>query len=380
LHTVIVAGEACTRALVARHHAGLPDVALYNEYGPTEGTVWSSVYHCQGQDVSTAVPIGRPIANMQIYLLNPQLQPVPVGVPGEIYIGGAGVAVGYVNQVAFTAERFLPHPFSSVPGVRLYKTGDLGRYRPDGTIEFLGRIDHQVKIRGFRIELGEIEAVLHAHPGVADAVVVARERSSRQLPRRGPAGSGALGPDEASHEQRLIAYLVPRQDPPPSPGELRRFLQAKLPDYMVPALFVRLEALPLAPNGKIDPQALPEAEELHRGLDATYVMPGTEAEHTIARVWQEVLHVDRVGIHDNFFDLGGHSLAMVQVHSTLQDIYSRALSLIDMFQYPTISALAKYVSQEESEPSAVQHSEARAETRREAMRRHRHSRQERRHE
>jgi amino acid adenylation domain-containing protein len=189
LQTVIVAGEACPRPLVARHQARLPGVALFNEYGPTEGTVWCSVYQCREQDASASVPIGRPIANTQLYLLQPWLQPVPIGIPGELYIGGAGVTMGYYNRAALTAERFLPHQFGNVPGARLYKTGDLGRYRPDGTIEFLGRTDQQVKIRGFRIELGEIEAALQAHPAIAEAVVVARDEGQRQPGRAAESGS-----------------------------------------------------------------------------------------------------------------------------------------------------------------------------------------------
>jgi amino acid adenylation domain-containing protein len=354
LRAVIVAGEACLRGLVTQHYERLPDAALFNEYGPTEGTVWSSVYPCRLQDVATSVPIGRPIANTQIYLLNAQLQPVPIGIPGELYIGGAGVTIGYCNRAALTAARFLPHPFSDVPGARLYKTGDLGRYRPDGAIEFLGRTDQQVKIRGFRIELGEVEAVLHEHPAITEAVAV------------------------ASSPQHLVAYLVAAQNPPPSPNELRRFLQAKLPDYMVPSFFVWLEALPLAPNGKVDRQALPDAETLRTGLDATYVAPATEVEHTMAMIWQEVLQVEKVGMHDNFFDLGGHSLAMVQVHSKLQEIYRSDLSLVDLFRYPTISALVRYVSQQEHEPFAAGQSDARAEMRRESIRRQRQLRQERR--
>jgi amino acid adenylation domain-containing protein len=367
LRAVIVAGEACPRGLVTRHYDTLPDTELFNEYGPTEGTVWSSVYRCRSQDMGPSVPIGRPIANTQIYVLNTRLQPVPVGIPGELYIGGAGVTAGYCNQAALTAERFLPHPFSNGPGERLYKTGDVGRYRPDGTIEFLGRSDHQVKIRGFRIELGEIEAVLREHPAVTEAVVVSREE------RR-----GSHSQEDASQQQRLIAYLVTQQTPPPSPSELRHFLRAKLPDYMVPALFVWLTALPLAPNGKVDHQALPDAAMLGTGIDTTYVMPDSEVERTIAALWQEVLQVERVGIHDNFFDLGGHSLAMVQVHGKLQDIYGSDLSLVDLFRYPTISALASHVSQREDEPVAFGQSTARAETRRESVRRQRQLRQERR--
>lgn len=354
LHAVIVAGEACPRGLVTQHYERLPDAALFNEYGPTEGTVWSSVYPCQLQDVATSVPIGCPIANTQIYLLNTRLQPVPIGIPGEIYIGGAGVTIGYCNRAALTAERFLPHPFSKVAGARLYKTGDLGRYRPDGIIEFLGRSDQQVKIRGFRIELGEIETVLQEHPAITEAVVV------------------------ACSLQHLVAYLVAAQNPPPSPNELRRFLQAKLPDYMVPSFFVWLEALPLAPNGKVDRQALPDVETLRSGLDATYVAPATEVERTLAMIWQEVLHVEKVGMHDNFFDLGGHSLAMVHVHSKLQESYRSDLSLVDLFRYPTISALVSYVSQQEHAPFAAGQSDARAEMRRGSIRRQRQLRQERR--
>jgi amino acid adenylation domain-containing protein len=354
LRAVMVAGEACSPGLVTQHYERLPDAAMFNEYGPTEGTVWSSVYACQLQDVATSVPIGRPIANTQIYLLNTQLQPVPSGIAGELYIGGAGVTDGYCNRAALTAERFLPHPFSDAPGVRLYKTGDLGRHRPDGTIEFLGRTDQQVKIRGFRIELGEIEAVLQEHAAIREAVVI------------------------ATSPQHLAAYLVTTHQPPPSSNELRHFLQVKLPDYMVPSFFVWLEALPLAPNGKVDRQALSEAKTLYTELDTSYVAPATEVERTLAIIWQEVLQVEKVGMHDNFFDLGGHSLAMVHVHSKLQALYSRDLSLVDLFRYPTISALASYVSQQEHEPFTAGQSDARAQMRRDSIRRQRQLRQERR--
>jgi acyl carrier protein len=267
------------------------------------------------------------------------------------------VTPGYCNQAALTAERFLPHPFSPEPGLRLYKTGDLGRYRPDGTIEFLGRTDHQVKIRGFRVEPGEIAAVLQEHPAVAEAVVVARE---------------------VMPSKRLIAYVVSAPQLAPAPGELRRFLQARLPDYMVPALFVPLEALPLAPNGKVDYQALPTAETLRPQSDAAYVAPATEVERSIARIWQEVLQVDKVGIHDNFFDLGGHSLAMVQAHSQLQSLYSSDLSLVELFRYPTISTLASYISQQEHAPCVPGQSATRGTMRRGAIKRQRQLRQERR--
>jgi amino acid adenylation domain-containing protein len=203
LHTVVVAGEPCPRALVARHHACLPAVLLCNEYGPTEGTVWSTVYQCARQDIGAAVPIGRPIANMQIYVLDPHMQPLPSGVPGELYIGGAGVTVGYWQRPALTAERFLPHPFSALPGARLYKSGDVGRYRPDGTLEFLGRTDQQVKIRGFRIELGEIETVLKQHPAILEAVVMARDQGP---PRRPGVPNAVSEVDTALLVARLLAH------------------------------------------------------------------------------------------------------------------------------------------------------------------------------
>jgi hypothetical protein len=265
-----------------------------------------------------------------------------------------------------------------VPGARLYKTGDLGRYRPDGIIEFLGRTDHQVKIRGFRIELGEIEAALKEHPAIAEAVVIARDEKTAPSLQGGTAESGTAGQADVSRQKRLIAYLVTDQNPPPTPGELRRFLQAKLPDYMTPALFVRLDALPLAPNGKIDRQALPDADRLRTESDATYVAPHTEVEHAIALLWQDVLQVERVGVHDNFFDRGGHSLVMVQVHSALQALYGLDLSLVDMFRYPTVSALAQYIDRAEGEPSAVQHGDERAAMRQASSSRQRQSRQERR--
>jgi acyl carrier protein len=265
------------------------------------------------------------------------LQPLPVGVPGELYIGGDGLARGYLNRPELTAERFVPHPFSDEPGARLYRTGDLARYRPDGPLEFLGRLDHQVKLRGFRIELGEIEAVLGRHPAVREVIVVVRE--------------------DVPGDRRLAAYVVPAQAPAPALAELRGFLKAHLPDYMVPSAFVPLEALPLTPNGKVDRRALPAPEGLRPELEAAYVAPRTEVERTIATVWQEVLRLEKVGLHDNFFDLGGHSLLLVQVYSKLQGVFSNALSIIDMFKYSTVEALATYLTQTKSEPAASRSSD-----------------------
>lgn len=242
LCTVIVAGESCANELVERHRQMLPHTSLFNEYGPTEGTVWSSVYNCQNHDLTTSVSIGRPIANTQIYLLDSHLQLVPIGVTGELYIGGHGVAVGYLNRPELTEEKFITNPFDNSKFNRLYKTGDLARYLPDGNIEFRGRIDHQVKLRGYRIELTQIEAVLKQHPGVREAVVVVRE--------------------EQTGSKRLIGYVVPKQKTALTNNELRSFLKQKLPEYMIPNAFAVLDALPLTPNGKVNRQNLPAPEQL----------------------------------------------------------------------------------------------------------------------
>ncbi|MDF5727412.1 MAG: amino acid adenylation domain-containing protein, partial [Rhizonema sp. PD38] len=240
LRTVIVAGESCPTKLISLHSERLEQTSLFNEYGPTEATVWSSVYQCQSQKQITQVPIGSPIANTQIYLLDNYQKPVPIGVPGEVYIGGFGLARGYLNHPELTAQKFIPNPFTDEPSANLYKTGDLARYLPDGNIEFLGRIDHQVKIRGFRIELGEIEAVLVQHLNVREAVVLVQE--------------------EETGNNRLVAYVVPQQKSAPSITELQSFLRKKLPEYMMPSVFVMLDTLPLLPNGKVDRKALPTPE------------------------------------------------------------------------------------------------------------------------
>ncbi|MCA1993256.1 MAG: amino acid adenylation domain-containing protein, partial [Coleofasciculus sp. S288] len=310
---------------------------LWNLYGPTETTIWSAVHKVEPQNSAESqnglVSIGRPIANTQFYILDPYMQPVPVGVSGELHIGGVGLARGYLNRPELTAQKFIPNPFNSNPASLLYKTGDLVRYLPNGNIEFLGRIDHQVKVRGFRIELGEIESVLSQHPGVREAVVAARE-------------------DEQG-SKRLVAYTVFEPEPTPTITELRRFLEEKLPSYMVPSAFVLLDALPLTLNGKVDRKALPAPEALRPELDVAYVMPQTEAEQAIAKVWQKALKIEKIGIHDNFFELGGHSLLLVQVNSQLRELFNTDLSLIEMFRYPTISALAEYFSQTRNQQSSL---------------------------
>lgn len=353
LCTVIVAGESCPAELVQRHHQLPSKPSLFNEYGPTEGTVWSSVYHCRSQQTKGQVSIGQPIANTQIYLLNSHLQPVPIGVIGEVYISGDGLARGYLNQAALTSEKFIPNPFSDRPGMRLYKTGDLARYLSDRNIEFLGRLDQQVKIRGYRIELGEIEAVLDQHPEVREVVVIAQKQELQDM--------------------RLVAYLVANQQPVSLISELRRYLLDQLPEYMVPSAFVLLKEMPLLPNGKVDRRVLPDQPQLN--LEENFVAPETELEQTIAIIWQEVLHVEKVGINHNFFDLGGHSLLMVQVHSKLYQTLNKDISIVEMFQYPTISTLAKHLSQQLAEKPDLQPSHDLVNTRRESKKQQRQLRQ-----
>jgi natural product biosynthesis luciferase-like monooxygenase protein len=318
LHQLLLGGEALPVALAEQLHHELPG-RIYNMYGPTETTVWSASHRLE--KIENPIPIGRPIANTRIYILDRALQPTPVGVPGELFIGGDGVALGYLHRLELTAEKFLRDPFASVPDARMYRTGDLARYRANGVIEFLGRVDHQVKLRGHRIELGEIETVLRKFPAVRETVVVARE--------------------VAPGDQRLVAYFVSAAAPPPSDAELRDFLRVKLPDYMMPAMFVPLEKLPLTPNGKIDRRALPVPALDRARLDTAFVAPSAGAEETIAAVWEEVLAVQRPGANDNFFDLGGHSLNVVQVQGKLRERLGREVPLLTFFQHPTIRALAR---------------------------------------
>jgi amino acid adenylation domain-containing protein/non-ribosomal peptide synthase protein (TIGR01720 family) len=321
LKTVIVAGEACPQDVVQRHYQRLPQTALYNEYGPTEATVWSTVYRVPATGVETPVPIGRPIANTHALILDRHRQPVPIGVPGELYIGGDGLARGYLNRPALTAERFTANPFGQG---HLYKTGDLARYRADGNIEFLGRIDHQVKIRGYRIEMGEIEATLSQHPAVRQAVVVVYTPANQ--------------PDSAP--KRLVAYVEPIDGQTGSAGEFRRFLLDKLPDYMVPAAFVLLDTLPTTPNGKIDRRKLPAPDsDSVPAPETAFVAPRTPVEEKLATIWAGVLSVESVGIHDNFFELGGDSILSIQIiaKAAQQNI---KLKPNDIFQHPSVAALA----------------------------------------
>ncbi|GAK56428.1 amino acid adenylation domain protein [Candidatus Vecturithrix granuli] len=331
LRRVICSGEALPYELQERFFEKFTTCELHNLYGPTEAAIDVTYWQCQPNDSRRLVPIGRPIANTQIYILDPYLQPVPVGIPGELHIGGVNLARGYLNRPELTQEKFISNPFSDDLTSRLYKTGDLVRFLSDGNIEYLGRFDHQIKIRGFRIELGEIEATLDSHPAVRESVVLAKE--------------------DLNGDKRLIAYLVTAQQPAPDTSVLREFLKEKLPDYMVPAIFIALDEFPLTPNGKVNRRALPEPEQRTQS-SAAFVSPQNELERQIADVWHEMLHLDTIGIHDNFFELGGHSLLAIQMHSKLQELLDMDISVVEVFQYPTIHAMAQYVSQKQQKSEA----------------------------
>lgn len=323
LRYVYCGGEALPIEIQQRFSARLGGAKLYNLYGPTEACIDVTWWTCEQKSQGRTVPIGRPIANVQIYLLDAYLQPVPIGVLGELYIGGTGLARGYLNQSDLTAEKFIPNPCCNELEACLYKTGDLARYRPEGTIEFIGRVDYQVKIRGYRIELGEIEAMLDQHPAVQETVILDRE-------------------DELG-SKRLVAYVVANQEQVPTSSELRSYLKAKLPEFMVPSVFVLLPALPLAPNGKVDRHALPMPDSARPELEESYVAPRTTIEQQIADIWTQVLHLERVGIHDNFFELGGYSLLAIQIISRLRKALQVELPLPSLFEVPTVADLAKRI-------------------------------------
>jgi amino acid adenylation domain-containing protein len=315
--TIISTGEALPRDIGNQ----LLDkcTSLWNLYGPTETTIWSSISRIETEYNSSS--IGRPLANTQFYILDNHGQPVPVGVPGELHIGGDGLARGYLNRPQLTGEKFIPNPFSHQAYARLYKTGDLARYQADGTIEFMGRIDNQIKLRGFRIELGEIEAVLSQYPQVKDSVVIATE--------------------DQPGNKRLVAYCVSNSEQSIT-AELRSFLKTKLPDYMVPSAFVQLDALPLTPNGKVDRRALP-TPEIEETLSTNFSPPRTATEEKLAQIWTSVLRIKPIGIHDNFFELGGHSLLATQVISRIRKSWEIELPLRCLFESPTIAELSKHL-------------------------------------
>ena len=323
LKRVICSGEALPFELQQRffEHS---NAELHNLYGPTEASVDVTSWACTQASERRTVPIGSPISNTQIYVLDRHLNPMPARLPGELYIGGVGLARGYANQPALTAEKFIPDPFSDEPGARLYKTGDQVRYAPDGIIEYLGRIDDQVKVRGYRIELGEIEATLMVHPTVREAVVVARE--------------------DTPGDKRLVAYVV-MQEQSASTHELRAYLREKLPDYMVPAVFVPLEAIPLSPNGKVDRRALPRPEFSRPDAETTFVAPRGPVEEEVAEMWRDLLRIERISVHDNFFELGGHSLLLIQIATRMQRVFQVELTLRTLFNVPTIAEMATTISE-----------------------------------
>jgi amino acid adenylation domain-containing protein len=320
LRRIQVGGEALSTAMI--EELG-PTISrrIVNAYGPTETTVISTVWKVDPEAAS--IPIGRPIANTQIFVLDPHCCPVPVGVVGELYIGGAGVARGYLNRPDLTDEKFVPSPFGHAAGERLYRTGDLVRYRPDGMLEFVGRIDDQVKIRGFRVELGEIEAVLCKHPDLREAVVDVQETQEG--------------------DKRLVAYCVPGPNGMLPTKELRGWVGRELPGYMVPTAFVALDEIPRTSNGKVDRRNLP-APDSHGQMEETYVAPRNTTEEALAVMWADVLGLEKVGIQDNFFDLGGTSLLLARVHGKLQRIIGKDVPILTLFQYPSISSLCDFLN------------------------------------
>jgi amino acid adenylation domain-containing protein len=320
--TVNLAGEALPGSLVERIYQTTEALQVFNLYGPTEATTYAT---CEAtpRDLEGNPSIGRPIANTQIYILNDALQPTPVGVTGELYIGGAGLARGYLNQPALTAERFTPNPFGSKAGERIYRTGDLARFLPDGRIEYLGRSDQQVKIRGFRIELGEIEAVLLTHPAVSSAVVAPQDAQDGQ--------------------KNLVAYLTDADSERPSIAQLRAYLRTRLPEHMTPNYYVWLTQLPLTPNGKINRRALPEPQWSRLQPREHYLAPRTPIETALADIWRQVLKIEQVGVEDDFFELGGHSLLATQIASRVKASLRVELSLSVLFESSTIARLAEIV-------------------------------------
>ncbi len=326
LRYVTSGAEALPNELKERFFARM-SAQLYNAYGPTEASIGVIYGRCNRGSHQRLVPIGLPIANTQIYVLDSRLQPQPIGVPGELYIGGVGLARGYLNQPELSSERFIPDPYNQKLGARLFKTGDLARYQSDGNIEYLGRIDHQVKIRGFRIELGEIEVTLSQHPRVRETVVLARE--------------------DISGNKHLVAYFVTYRLQVPTTSELRNFLMELLPNYMVPSIFVRLDALPLTSNGKVDSRALPVPDQERPDLERAFVVPRDTVELQLTQIWSEVLSINTIGVRDNFFDLGGHSLLAVRLFAQIKKIFGKALPLAALFQAATVEQLATILRQSE---------------------------------
>jgi amino acid adenylation domain-containing protein len=313
---ILIGGEAVSQKLANQL---LPrSASVWNVYGPTETTIWSTLSKLEAGQ--SAVTIGRPIGNTEIFILDKMLQPVPIGVAGELHIGGDGLARGYLKRPELTAEKFIVHPLNPDRKARLYKTGDLVRYLPNGDIEFLGRIDHQVKIRGFRIELGEIETVLRQHPGINETVVLARE--------------------DTPGDKRVVAYFVPTRDATPTTAELRSFLKEKLPEYMLPSIFATLRSMPLTPNGKVDRRALPAPDQADLAPTGTFAPPSDAVESQLVRMWESVLGVRPIGTRDNYFELGGHSLLAVKLMNRIEEAFGKTLPIATLLEAPTIEKLA----------------------------------------
>jgi hypothetical protein len=346
LRHMLVGGELLSEPLAADLRAALPSGRLHNMYGPTETTVWSTVHDVAADE--RPVPIGRPIANTQVYVLDARGELLPAGIPGELHIGGLGVTRGYLGQDEATAVRFLPDPFQA-PGARMYRTGDRVRWRADGRLEFLGRLDQQVKLTGYRIELGEVEAHCESHPGVRSAVVMARE--------------------DRPGETRLVAYVVFRAGAADTAG-LRAHLRRALPDFMVPSHIVTLDRLPMTPNGKVDRRALPDPSVVTAAPPSIESRPANVLEETIAGIWRELLQLPHVSRDANFFDLGGHSLLAVQVHRRLRELLpERPVGITDLFRFPTVTALAEFLGGGDGGEARLGDSAARGEARRNLQRR-----------
>jgi amino acid adenylation domain-containing protein len=348
LKIVTAAGEALTRELRDRFYSQT-NAKLYNLYGPTEASLAVTYWVCEPDEKERVIPIGRPMSNARIYILDKQLRPVPIGVAGELHIGGKAPGRGYLKRPDLTADKFIPDAFSETGGERLYKTGDLARYRSDGAIEFLGRLDHQVKIRGMRLELGEVEAALGHHPDVREVVVLAQEITARN--------------------KSLVAYVVSRQEPP-SGEELRNYARRTLPEYMVPAAVVVMNELPLLSNGKLNRRALPKPEAFV-SPHADYIAPENDLEQTIATIWQQAFNVDKVSIHSNFFDLGGNSLLLARVHSKLRAALNREIAIVELFKHSTVHALAKHLGATDRTRKLVDPGREQAERRKKLMKRRR---------
>ena len=331
-NAIVIGGEMLTVEALTPWRSKLPETRFINEYGPTEAAVGCCVYEVTAETAldGSRVPIGRPIANTNLYVLDTAFEPVPIGVAGELYIGGFGLARGYLERPDLTAESFIPDPFSNEPGARIYRTGDLVRYLPDGNFDFLGRRDQQVKLRGYRIELGEIESVLARHHAVRESVVVVRE--------------------DVPGDKRLVAYVVTNDDQVSSVSDVRNYLNERLPDYMTPAAFVFLDSLPLTANGKIDRRALPSPDGARSDSETEYVAPRTPLEEVLAGIWAELLCVDEIGVRDNFFVLGGHSLLATQLLARVLTMFKIELPLVAVFQSPTIVEFAEAVKANESKP------------------------------